>query len=281
MKRLSSILVLSLSLVGCSFEPDDDTSASDPKGPIATNAEEAWPSAPASVASFGAEQILAACSRAGECSAEVMAGDAATRTGLVDLCVYDVVFSGERAIPMGGFNQSNERAEYWLGCVLDAKDCAAVSACRTPRDTRIACQEDGCYATEKLSVSCEGSMATLKGSSGTSTRDCSRAFAACDTESPTGCTDRHYTACAKDDAPGDRCDGDIRLGCDGLGQVSYHDCSRLGGSCGTEPDGTSGCVYASECPLDDFGSTSCEAGSLKSCVLGRKLSLPSLLCAEK
>lgn len=275
-------LALLLGASACSFESNDPPADTDPDGPVATHAAEAWPSAPSGVPVISAPQILSACNRAGECSPEVTSASPTVRTALVDLCVHDAVFSAERAIPLSGFNLANERAEFWVTCVLGAVDCAAVAACKTERDTRIDCQEDGCRASEKLGVTCQGSVATLTGQSGTSQRDCARAYAMCDPKSATGCTDRHFSACAADDAPGDRCDGAIRLGCDGAGQVSYHDCSRVGGSCGLEPDGTEGCIYPTSgaCSLAKSDSSSCAAGTLRACVLGQALEMQSALCYE-
>jgi hypothetical protein len=282
---LLSVLVL---VSACGSSPDDGGQPNPSgQGPVATNASEAWPTAPENVPGISSSDILRACSIAGSCSSEVSSYDTETRTGLVDLCVYDTVFSAERAVPISGFTQANERAEFWTRCVLDNADsCDAVEACKTKRDTAIYCQEDGCRATEKLAVSCAGDVATLDTGSRSFSRDCARAYAKCDTQSPTGCTDRHYSQCAPEAAgagAGDRCDGSVRLGCDGGSQVSYRDCTRLGGSCGAIPGDGQSCVYtAAEGPACDpeLSSAECNGGTLSACVNGFRLSQTSPLCAK-
>lgn len=274
----------SLIALGCSSPAPDDSSSYDPEGPVATSAAEAWPDAPAGIPAITEEEILGACSIAGACSDEVMKLDLDSRTGVTDLCVHDAVFSAERAIPMSGFIQGQERAEFWVRCVLDhASDCGAVAKCRTERSSVVYCEEDGCRAKEPLSVVCKGNVAELSGPSGTWTRDCSRAYASCDPESPTGCTDRHWSACPKDATGGDRCDGDVRLGCDGAHQVSYRDCTRMGGTCATGADGAGACVYphaiSPECVGEGALGASCEGGTLFACVNGLRLSTPSPLCS--
>ena len=51
----------------------------------------------------------------------------------------------------------------------------------------------------------------------------------CSETSPTGCTDRPLVRCTAGGK--DRCDGDVKLGCDHCGFVSFHDCSWNGGHC--------------------------------------------------
>jgi len=282
---LPLMLAFGLGASACSSSSDDGTQHLGPsKGPVATNAAEAWPDAPTAVPPISAENILEACSLAGACSDEVMQLDLATRTSLIDLCVFDATFSVERAIPMSGFVTSNERTEYWVKCVLDnAQACNLVEACKTERDPSIACQEDGCDGPAGATVTCNGDVATIVAGGKTLTRDCSRAFAQCDPESTTGCTDRPFTQCPADASSADRCDGNIRLGCDAYNQVSYHDCTRLGGTCGAEADGSQGCVYpgqiAPECTGDDIAKATCSGSTLSACVNGRRLSVASPLCA--
>jgi hypothetical protein len=249
------------------------------KGPVAHDANEAWPTRPADVPVLRVDDIANACATAGLCAPEVMELEPQTRAALVDLCVSDVIFSAERAIPMSGFRQSNERAEFWVRCVLDnAGQCSQVSQCKTERAPSIYCEEDGCLASEKLAASCNGNVATLANAEGNWTRDCSRSFATCDPNSATGCTDRELSRCPEDAARADRCDGNIRLGCDGKNQVSYRDCTRLGGACGTATDGSEDCLYApqdAECPK----SAECNGTTLSVCIQGHHLSFDSPLCA--
>jgi hypothetical protein len=253
-------------------------------GPVAHDANEAWPDAPTGLPVLTRDELLRACATAGACDPEVMGWDLDTRLGLVEICVDDLIFSAERAIPISKWGHRNERAEFWVRCVLDHEtDCSAVSQCATDRDARIDCQEDGCSSEEELIVSCTGTVATLKGESGSKNRDCARAFASCDPESPTGCTDRHYSACPADISKKDRCDGDIRLGCDQLDQVSYHDCSRLGGTCGTAPDGSQDCVYpgpkSADCGENPLRA-SCDGSTLSACVLGARVQVATPLCGK-
>jgi hypothetical protein len=234
-----------------------------PHGAIASSAAEAWPDAPA-LPPLAAEDVASACLAWARCN-----GDVATLAGS---CVRDMlVFSAERAIPitflLAGFN---ERVESFVPCVLAAPDdCSAVEACLTPRLGAIVCQEDGCLAQYRYSVTCEGSVARLETSGNPIYRDCALAFAQCDPESHTGCTDRPFSQCDPALGRADRCDGDIRLGCDGKGQVSYRDCSRLGGSC---QDGA--CVYPTTLePPCATGSTRCSGGALEICVTGEVVSV--------
>lgn len=288
-KSLGLPLTLSLLLAAsaCNSSIDDgDTTLGPSQGPVATNAAEAWPDAPADVPAITPEGVLEACSIAGACSQEVMQYDTSTRTALIDLCVFDAIFSAERAIPLSGFVASNERPEFWVKCVLDnAQACDLVDSCRTERDTSVVCQEDGCDGPDGAKVSCEGDVATVTTNDRSFVRDCARAFAKCDPESTTGCADRPFTQCPAGSPGIDRCEGNVRLGCDGFNQVSYHDCARLGGSCGEESDGTQGCVYpgdpAPECSGSQIAMAACEGSKLSACVNGRRLEIESPLCAAK
>jgi hypothetical protein len=282
--ELPLMLSFVLGATACSSSSDDGTSHLGPsKGPVANNATEAWPDAPSNVPAISADDILQACSLAGACSDEVMQLDLETRMGLIDLCVFDATFSVERAIPMSGFVTSNERTEYWVKCVLDnAQTCGLVNTCRTERDPSISCQEDGCSGPSSAAVTCNGDVATIVAGGKTLTRDCSRSFAQCDSKSATGCTDRPFTQCPANGSSADRCDGNIRLGCDAYNQVSFHDCTRLGGTCGAEADGSQGCVYpgeiAPECSGDPVAKATCSGSTLTACVNGRRLSVDSPLC---
>ena len=75
-------------------------------------------------------------------------------------------------------------------------------------------------------------------------------------------------------------DPNVRLGCDGKDQVSYRDCARLGGTCGTEADGSEGCVYPAAdvtCPK----SAVCDGTTLTVCVDTRTVSVESALCTAE
>jgi hypothetical protein len=130
------------------------------------------------------------------------------------------------------------------------------------------CQEDGCRAEVDYTVTCDGDVATLTPPEGSPvTRDCSRAFAACSPERPTGCTDRLFTACPEPPPQPDVCEGDIRLGCDGQQQVSYRDCSALGGSCAD-----SDCSYPVGDPCEQ---PSCDGGNLNVCFAKGTVTVPA------
>jgi hypothetical protein len=260
-----------------------ERAAPSPTGPIARSADEAWPGAPAGVAPVSEPQILDACETAGSCSAEVMAFDVQTRLALVDLCVFDAVFSAERAVPVSGFGHYNERLEYWVACVLGAsRDCATVSSCHSERDPSVACEEQGCRSSVPWEVRCEGSVATLRAGDRVWQRDCARAFVGCDEASPTGCDDRLPTACPPEGLGAEPCDGGVWLGCDETGQIRYHDCQRLGGSCVESTSGATSCRYPTpldpECSVDAPASASCAGTELAVCVNGQRLRLSSELC---
>jgi hypothetical protein len=249
---------------------------SHPVGPVAHDASEAWPDAPASVPAISAQDIVRACAEIVGCNPPE--GSGATPLDAVSLCVGQLTWSAERAIPVSNLLEWNERAEYVVSCELaHAGDCTAQTDCYSGRDPVIQCQEDGCIATSSLTVMCNGSVAHLTKTSGSSfERDCSHAYTQCDAASPTGCTDRHFSACPADANPADHCDGDVRLGCDGAGQVSYHDCARMGGSCGAISGGE-GCVYQTPpdpaCATRNDVAATCESGNLLACVNGQRVSV--------
>jgi hypothetical protein len=172
----------------------------------------------------------------------------------------------------------NERAEYFVRCQLDhAGDCEAQKSCSSERDRDILCEEDGCRVTgNPFQVTCEGTVAKLQGGERTFDRDCARALAVCDPMSPTGCSDRQFSACPADLGTADRCDGDIRLGCDRQRQVSYHDCTRMGGACGSTADGED-CTYPTatspECSQPKPAAAACAESMLAVCVNGQRLTL--------
>ncbi len=255
--------------------------ATNPVGPVASNASEAFPDKPASAPVLTAKDIIKACATEVACD---MSGPKHTphdRMAGVLACVEYVTWSAERAIPMSGLVHDNERAEYYVSCLdQHAGDCSSVAACRSGRASDIYCEEDGCRGPEGASVSCQGTVATIDGAS----RDCALAYATCDPSSPTGCTDRHFTSCPAGSPHVDRCDGNVRLGCDSSGQVSYRDCSRMGGRCGTLPDGHQGCIYtegsADAGCADGSRLPACSGVKLSACVNGRLVSADAAaLCA--
>jgi hypothetical protein len=98
-------------------------------------------------------------------------------------------------------------------------------------------------------------------------------FGICDASSQTGCSDRLPSACMS--WSGDRCDGDVRIGCDGAGKVSFHDCARIeGATCGELADGKLGCVAlaGSECAS---GTYTCQADAVVLCISGKKVQVPA------
>jgi len=250
-----------------------------PLGPVAHSAEEAWPEAPQAVPPITHEDIARACVVAGACIPENEGIDHESMLGLIDLCVHDAVFSAERAIPLSGFVQRNERAERFVSCTLTAADCDGVNACATERAIDMYCEEAGCRpsASASYEVSCVGTTAVLAAGATTVERDCALAFAVCDGASPTGCTDRHPSACPEGDDRADRCDGNIRLGCDGSEQVSYRDCTRMGGLCGSLTGGGEGCIYpgpvAAECVGEATLGAECDGTQLRVCVNQRRVTV--------
>ena len=264
------LLFVPAALAACSFEttPVEHT----PEGPVADNATEAWPTE-SDVAPLSIEKMTRACAAWAVCALED-ADVAAQVDGplAVEFCLAGLDWSAERAIPLGNswlspFGDTNERVEWWVDCVLASNGCETTASCLSKREIDMDCEEAGCRARTDYAVTCDGVMATLTDASGTSIRrDCSRALAQCDETSPTGCTDRHPTACAEPPPQPDRCDGDVRLGCDGSQQVSYHDCTRMGGTC----DGGD-CRYAetNECAAP----ASCNGTELTACLRGASVTL--------
>ena len=287
--RLLAIAALALAVAaaagGCwtradPWEPFDGACVHDLQ-PTATSAEEAWPERPDAVPVLTGEQILEACAVSATCRPDAPAGGT---LWFLDNCVAAVLFNAERTIPLSFIYTipllGNERAEFWVQCVLDNQgDCALVESCLTPRSRYLACEEDGCTAGRVLVVECAGTIATLSAANQTFVRDCSRAYAECDPKSRTGCTDRHYTRCPAEPPLLDRCDGDIRLGCDGGCNVSYHDCARMGGSCETTAGGLGHCVYPATPDCVGHGAdATCGGGLVSACVNDRRVTVPSALC---
>lgn len=260
----------------CGSPTASGRAGAEPQGPVAHDAGEAFPDRPAGVPAMKPGDIAAACAESAACIPDRATYSAADLSALIDLCVSDVRWSAERAIPLSSFSHNVERPEFYVACVLShTGDCNAVNACRTDRDPAITCQEDGCTAPTTTQVSCAGDVATITINGVTTERDCTRAFAACDASSPTGCTDRHYTACPPGVDTADRCDGDVRLGCDGAGQVSYHDCARLGGTCGDTGNGNMDCIYPGaedpDCTADQPKPAACTGSDIAVCMGGQRV----------
>jgi hypothetical protein len=244
-------------------------------GPVASNAAAAWPTRPTQITPLTAHQILEGCANWAQCAP----GTAADQGAQFDICVGNVKFSGERAMPLV---DADERAEFFVRCAAAAGgDCAQVNLCLSKRSVDVWCEEDGCKANiVYAAIRCEGSVAVMKHANGTEDRrDCSRAFLECDATSETGCTDRHFTQCDPNQTKADRCDGNIRLGCDGAGQVSYHDCSLFGGTCGDLSYGGKGCVYPEDAACKaNQADQHCEGDVINLCFEGRLATYQSTLC---
>ncbi|HMI88661.1 MAG TPA: hypothetical protein VK550_31495 [Polyangiaceae bacterium] len=280
--RFASLLVvpvLPLSIQGCTVDSvgEEPPGGKSPSGPVAKNARAAWPDRPNDVPSITREDIARACVERAICGPETT-GSGVDALRFVSFCVEQMTSSAERAIPVSGFFQWNERAEYFVRCQLDhAGDCTAQKSGSSDRGAGIGCEEDGCRSTgNAFQVTCEGSVAKMQGSEASFDRDCARAFAVCDPLSPTGCSDRQFSACPADLGSVDRCDGDVRLGCDRNDQVSYHDCSRMEGRCGTTADGEA-CTYASppspQCSDPKQPAATCAGSMLAVCVNGEPVML--------
>lgn len=285
--RITLFALASASVTACFVESGSDSKPSNaggsggvaqtPEGPIATNAVEAWPKKPTAVPAITPEELVRACAEQAACNAPT-SGSTDPLTA-VSICVAELEWSAERAIPASALFSWNERVEYYVKCQNEhAGDCEAQKSCSSGRSHAIFCEEDGCHTvgSTKYTVTCEGSIAHLTAGNDTIDRDCAVAYAECDTESSTGCTDRPFTACPSEGSKADRCDDDIRLGCDGKGQVSYHDCSVLGGVCGTASDGSQDCVYQDppdpNC-TDPEVLPACADGQLSVCLNGASVTV--------
>ena len=275
---LLAVSVLPLAMQSCTFDVVDvgPSGKKSPIGPVAKNARAAWPDRPENVPAMTSEDIVRACVERAICGPETTRSRDAL--SFLSTCVDTLTWSTERAIPVTGLLNWNERAEYFVRCQLEhTGDCMAQQSCSSDRDLDILCEEDGCRITDSaFQVTCEGSVAKMQGNEGSFERDCARAFAVCDPLRPTGCSDRQFSACPAHLGTGDRCDGDIRLGCDRHGQVSYHDCTRMGGSCGTTDDGE-GCIYPSspspECADPRKPAPACAGSMLAVCVNRQRVTL--------
>jgi hypothetical protein len=240
-------------------------------GTVDITPAEAWPDRGVEPAPLSAEELARACVALAACI-EVDPSEGGseddTRRLLQAICVRpsQSYFWEERAVPTVN---KNERWTFEARAIIAAAGgCQAALTATTERLPEIYCEEVGCWwrSLNKPvpAVSCAGDVATLVTAGETSTRDCSRAFASCDSSSATGCSDRAPVGC--EHPAKDRCDGNIRIGCDGTGRVSFHDCARVpGGQCADGPDGPT-CVYPDEtCPTPP---ASCVGDALQVCAMG-------------
>ena len=256
-----------------------------PEGDVAYDAADAWPQKGVDPDSLTPAELLRGCALLADCWSPPEGNELAD----LRLCVLAAVFSAERAIPWSGYagllahrghGYSNERAEIALRCALDgASDCAQVDRCLTNRSAEIYCEEDGCRPGTDYTVSCDGTVAHLEAKGETVVRDCALAAAICDESSPTGCTDRPFSACPAEPGKPDWCDRDVLLGCDTNAQVTYRDCSRVGGKCvdSASAGAASFCEYPGTLDLDCLelpelsGDPICEGEGLVACVLGTRV----------
>lgn len=235
-------------------------------GSVDITAKEAWPDRPIEPAALTEAEIATACASWARCYRDPHGNAVADpdRLELLQLCLGTFgTFWEERAVPS---TNKNERWAFEARAVIAAgSDCAAVRAIPTERPSAIVCEEVGCYwksLTEPVpTVTCSGTVATLSTAGATYQRDCARAFATCDPSSPTGCNDRRPVACTS--GAKDACDGDIRLGCDGTGRVSYHDCSRLGGTC------SAGACVPRDGGVCLPGAVGCDGETVQLCAQGK------------
>ena len=249
-----------------------------PDGRVDISAKEAWPNRPAAAVPPTPEEVADACAAFAACidvsstpSGSGLFGTL-TKVDVQQACLNGsleplAVNAAERVIPLtsalGVFDSSNESWEFFVRSVLAAHaDCSAIHEVLTRRDSAIDCQEDGCYATEPRTATCDGDVANFE--EVWEPRDCSRSGMHCSAASPTGCTDRALVRCTS--GAKDRCDGDIKLGCDDCGFVSFHDCSWNGGHCVESADGAA-CVP----PNDSTGCAvrnGCTGATLSLCAAG-------------
>jgi hypothetical protein len=174
----------------------------------------------------------------------------------------------ERAIPITGVNES---WQFLVREVLAANgDCSTLKGALT-ESVHLSCQEDGCWstATDPPKVTCDGAVATLKSEGETWQRDCSRSNMRCSEKSETGCTDRPLVQC--ENGGRDRCDGDLKLGCDSCGFVSFHDCSWNGGHCEESVDGARCVDPQAEC--DSLLTSGCHGDSFSVCAEGERVAV--------
>lgn len=281
------MLALSLGVMGVLSCSDDDAGSAPARcvpAPAASSstpaadATSAWPDRAPVPAPLTREEVLGACVRVYGCNQVVDPDGAPASFGV---CLSALEYSLERGIPVSRYPlvlgttrvaNASESAEFFARCVLAAgASCDQVFSCATARQAT-PCEEIGCHTSPQLTATCAGAIATLTDSCGqTSSRDCSRADAVCDPASPTGCSDRLRSSCPEGVTRADRCDGNVRLGCDGTDHVSYHDCSRVAGGTCQQVEGRGVCVFPAGDlePCDMPATFACVSGGMvQACVLG-------------
>lgn len=274
-----------------SLAPGAEVFESGEDGRLDATAERAWPARPPAPPPLTAQEVAEACVKLAACvpapsGAEAELPDA--RAAYLAACLAVNPYE-ERAIPYGSDyyfgtaatdfltagRQASERWTFFVRAVVASDgDCRRVDEILTPRPDEITCSEAGCwwYSTRLPipRVACEGDVAVLETEGEVFRRDCSRAFLACDPSSPTGCTDRPPASCRPGAA--DVCDGDVKLGCDRYGRLTYRDCGWIErGRCVQGEDGAT-CRYdeATGCVNE---SALCDGDALTVCVAGRSVTV--------
>jgi hypothetical protein len=235
-----------------------------PDGRVNVTAAEAWPNRPAEPAPPTAADMLGACAILSACFSQIgdagASSDADQIKGIASCLDPKSHPFEERAIPE--LDQS-ERWSFKVHNILSKKGCGGVLI-GSKRPHEVYCEEGGCWWSGAMppTVTCQGTVATFSGG-GAGTRDCAGSYGTCSTTSPSGCTDRARVAC--ESAGKDRCDGDVKLGCDRCELVSFHDCSLQGGHCSENAAGAA-CVYpdAAACTA----APSCSGSMLTFCSQG-------------
>jgi hypothetical protein len=236
-----------------------------PDGRVNVTAAEAWPSRPMEPTPPTAAEILSACAILSSCFSQIgdagVSSDADQIKGITSCLDPTTHKFEERAIPEA---EQSERWSFKVRNIIAKKGCGGVLI-GSKRPHEAYCEESGCWWTgsSPATVTCEGTIATYNAPTPVGTRDCAGSYATCSTTSPTGCTDRPRVACQS--AGKDRCDGDIKLGCDRCGLVSFHDCGLQGGHCVESPDGAA-CVYPD--PAACTAAPSCSGSMLTFCSRG-------------
>jgi hypothetical protein len=256
-----------------------------PDGRVDVTAAQAWPNRVTEPKALTPDEIARACAVIGACTQSKGSSTAQQDQDMAFATALCAIPDGseERVIPI---DQRNERWSFRVRQILSAISCDTVTASLTDRPLGITCEEDGCWWSSNTpipTVRCDGDVATLTSGDKTFVRDCARALTKCDATSPTGCTDRAPVAC--DPAGNDRCDGDVKLGCDHQGRVSFHDCALVGKKCVESADGascapahTSACSAGSSCDtssgklsvcaVDQMQAVDCKALGFSGCVAG-------------
>jgi len=243
-------------------------------GRIDATACDAWPKRQEEPKALSRLETAQACAVLGACGGELLAQAIANDERIAKdpglataACPRAAMWFEERAIPFGPFA---ERWSYFARALLKEPDpCTAVSRQLTTRIGDLQCQEVGCYDEDSdgnaAGFSCRGSVAERKVANRVETRDCSRAHARCDPSSPTGCTDRTIVSC-EPPIP-DRCDGAFKIGCDGEGRLSFHDCSLIPAGICLQTDKGAKCVSQDSKPCDS-AKEGCDGNRLTLCVQG-------------